>query len=263
VPANPYRGLHAFQEADVDYFFGRTTATELLVQAVNRQPLVAVIGASGSGKSSLVFAGLVPRLRQRQQWLIVSCRPKDQPFYQLALALVQFFYTDPLARAEKLSRFHQGLNRGEISLKSIVDSSLLDQPNQRLLLIIDQFEELYTLNPLDVQTAFVNSLIELIPLTPPSTLNSTVVLTLRADFMNQAVSHVQLAQALNTYPSEILGPMTVAELRAVIEQPAARQGVELEEGLTDRILKELEAAPGYLPLLEFALTQLWEQHHCH
>lgn len=135
------------------------------------------------------------------------------------LALVQFFYTDPLEKAGKLSRFHHGLQSGEILLKYIVDSSLLAKPDQRLLLVIAQFEELYTLNPLAVQTAFVERLLELIPLTPPTTLTSTVVLTLRADFMNQA----PFAQALNAYPSQMLGPMTVAELRTVIEPPLSKE----------------------------------------
>jgi hypothetical protein len=97
--------------------------------------------------------------------------------------------------------------------------------------------------------------------TTASASSVTLLVTLRADFMGQALAHPLLAQGLRTYHPAILGPMAGADLHAAIEKPAATQGVTLEAGLTQRILQDLGQEPGHLPLLEFALTQLWERRH--
>jgi len=150
-PPCPYRGLFAFKEPDAPLFFGRELFVSRLVETVPTQPLTAVIGPSGSGKSSVVFAGLLARLRQQEPgWPIVTLRPSSQPFQALAEALLPLLEPD-LSQAAWIAEsisLAAGLRIGEPAL-SAVTRQILDQSPQteRLLLVIDQFEELYTLCP--------------------------------------------------------------------------------------------------------------------
>jgi WD40 repeat protein/transcriptional regulator with XRE-family HTH domain len=207
-PPCPYRGLAAFRAEDAAFFFGRAAVAERLAGAVPTAPLVALVGPSGSGKSSVVMAGLsgcFPNL--------TVIRPGARPLDALA---------------------------------AVPASALL---------VVDQFEELYTLCPdAGERRQFVAELLR----RPPAVDCGSVVLTLRADFLGHALGDRLLADALqgNTV---VLGPMTRDELRQAIEGPAALQGVSFEAGLVERILRDVRDEPGNLPLLEFALTALWEQ----
>src|SRR5208283_3547985 len=148
----PYRGLLHFREEDAPFFFGREGTLDKLASAVQRQPFVAVVGASGSGKSSVVRAGLVPRLRsdRRTAWETIILVPTDQPLKALARALVPLLEpmmseVDRLVEAAKLT---EHLRSGTISLYDIVERILEKQSGiDRLLIVVDQFEELYTLTP--------------------------------------------------------------------------------------------------------------------
>ncbi|MDX2214374.1 MAG: CHAT domain-containing protein [Oculatellaceae cyanobacterium bins.114] len=264
IPACPYRGLTAFQETDAPFFFGREALAEKWVDLVQQRPLVAVIGASGSGKSSLVLAGLVPRLRSQSCWQIAILRPGNHPFARLAEQLIPLLEpglreTDQLIEGNKLAI---ALQQGTVALADVIDRIIQKQTvhsqtrPQRVLLVVDQFEELYTLcSNNEERQQFQDCL-----LTATSRTSAlTLVLTLRADFLEYALAHRTFAQALQQFSPELLTPMTRAELQAVIERPAASLGIHYAEGLTERILDAVEAAPGYLPLLEFALTLLWEQ----
>ena len=147
----PYRGLLHFREEDAPFFFGREAAIDKLMDAVQRQPFVAVVGASGSGKSSVVRAGLVPRLRsdRRTAWETVILVPTDQPLKALARALVPLLEptmgeVDRLAEATKLAEHFRSET---ISLYDIVERILEKQSGtDRMLIVVDQFEELYTLD---------------------------------------------------------------------------------------------------------------------
>lgn len=269
LPPSPYRGLFAFQEKDAPYFFGREKITDRLAEVVPRRSLTAIIGPSGTGKSSLLFAGLVPRLRRKNDWLIVDFRPGAEPLQALAAALVPWLEPDMseidhLIEARKLAK---ALCWEELTLADVSAHILTKQPEtQHLLLIIDQFEELYTLCPqpeirppfLDVFLAATRAVIE-----PESPLNTRPVpqlhllLTLRADFVGQALVYRPFADALQDADIK-LGPMIREELARAIEQPALMQGVTFETGLIDRILDDVGRQPGNLPLLEFTLTTLWE-----
>ncbi len=143
----PYRGLLAFQEQDRDYFFGRERFVETLFRVVHQQPLVALIGASGSGKSSVVFAGLIPQLREAGIWLIESFRPQSQPFYGLASALVRLLKPelDAIQQPGRAAQLLKDIEEGNLTLPQVVASILERHPHKRLLLVIDQFEEVYTL----------------------------------------------------------------------------------------------------------------------
>lgn len=259
IPPCPYRGLLAFREQDAPYFFGRKAFTQQLVEAASSKPLTAVIGPSGSGKSSVVFAGLLPRLRIEGHWTILSFHPGHRPFHALAAALIQLLEpqkseTDRLIESNKLAR---SLQQGELALQDVVEMVIQKQPETRLLLVVDQFEELYTLcRELEVRQRWLDELSRtVLPLPQHRLLAFHIVLTLRANFLAQVLSYRPFADALH-YADLKLGPMNEHELQAVIEKPAEHLHVRLEEGLTRRILHETHEG-GQLPLLEFALTLLW------
>jgi WD40 repeat protein/energy-coupling factor transporter ATP-binding protein EcfA2 len=229
----------------------------MLVEAVQKQSLVAVIGPSGSGKSSVVFAGLIPQLRSERTWLIEAFRPGDRPFRNLAAKLVplletQMSETDQLLEINKLAT---ALRQGDLRLRDAIARILEKKSGDRLLLVVDQFEELYTLcRDARERLLFLDNLLEASDCTP----NFTLVLTLRADFLGQALSYRPFGDALQ-YADLKLSPMNHEELQAAVEQPAAMLGVTIESGLTERILEAVSTQPGDLPLLEFALNQLWSK----
>jgi WD40 repeat protein len=262
-PACPYRGLYAFQEEDAPFFFGRELFTEQLVTAVHNQSIVAVIGPSGSGKSSVVYAGLVAQLREDKNWTIAAFRPGSQPFQALAAELIPLLEpdlgeTDRLVQTRKLAT---ALSQRDVSLVEVIDRSL-DKHSQagRLLLVADQFEELYTLcSDPELRHRFLDMLLEVVDIQQFRRSPSfTLVLTLRVDFLGQALSHRPFADALQDADVK-LGPMTRQELGRAIANPARKQRVAFESGLVARILDDVGDEPGNLPLLEFALTALWER----
>ncbi len=264
VGASPYRGLAAFRETDAALFFGREAFTEQLTLAVQERGLVAVIvGPSGSGKSSTVFAGLLPQLRDDVAWLIVETRPGNRPFYALADALLPHL-EEALSEADRLiesQKVAQAMRTGELPLFQIVNRALKQRPEaQRLLLVIDQFEELFTLRPdPEAQRLYLDELLAAAEAGAAYRRSPLVLLlTLRADFMGQALTHRPFADALQE-GSLLLGPMNRLELQAAVEKPAEQQGAAFETGLVQRILDDVGQEPGNLPLLEFALTLLWER----
>jgi hypothetical protein len=143
----PYRGLSAFQEKDADYFYGREQTTKKLCQMVDKKPLTTVLGSSGSGKSSLVFAGLIPQLKKQQKWVISTFRPGDRPFYALAAGLMPLLDNrlDEIDLLEKTRKLADALKDGKIELRDVFENIHKKQCDQNMLLISDQFEELYTL----------------------------------------------------------------------------------------------------------------------
>lgn len=147
IPLNPYQGLSAFGEEDADFFFGQEEFVNNLVEITHKQALVAVVGPSGSGKSSVVYAGLIPKLRKEGNWLIEFFRPGKEPFVQLAFTLVR--QLEPEAGETQQLREAVGLasdmRNGRITLQPVVSRILERNPDKRLLLVADQFEELYTL----------------------------------------------------------------------------------------------------------------------
>jgi len=258
IPTCPYRGLFAFREEDAPFFFGRETFTAQLLEAVHRKQLVAVIGASGSGKSSVVFAGLIPQLRCQDHQLIISHRPGEQPFLSLAMVLIpdlepQKSETEQLIESHKLAI---ALRSKELNLLDVIKRILQKNSSKtQLLWVIDQFEELYTLcSNGEERQQWLESLLAAIKGIP----QLRIVITLRADFLGKAIAYRPFADALQNADVK-LGPMNRDELQRAITQPVEKMGMLIEEGLTDRILDAVEGEPGNLPLLEFALTLLWEK----
>ena len=261
VGACPYRGLAAFREADAPFYCGREAFIGQLEQAVRRQALTAVIvGSSGSGKSSALFAGLLPRLREEGGWQFALLRPGAQPFYALAGALLPLLEpglseTDHLAETRNLA---ERLAKKEVSLVQVVERIHEKAPETgQLLLVVDQFEELYTLcADAAAQQAFIDELLAAAEASKGRRPSPCVILlTLRADFMGQALAYRPFADALQE-GSLLMGPMTRQELRVAIEKPAEMQGAAFEAGLVERILDDVGDKPGNLPLLEFTLTLL-------
>jgi hypothetical protein len=258
----PYRGLRPFREEDAPFFVGREAFAARLLEAVGRHPLVAVLGASGSGKSSVVRAGLVPQLRRGASgrvWDVVTLVPGDRPLHALAAALIpllepEMTETDRLAEVGKLAEY---LGEGRVALRDVVARALDKQPGtDRLLLVADQWEELYTLSREEpARRRFID---EVLDATARGALS--VVLTLRGDFFGHVLSDRSLSDRLQGAGVN-LGPMTRDELERAVEAPAHQVGLTFEPGLVNRILDDVREEPGNLPLLEFVLTELWEKRH--
>ncbi|MAT98710.1 MAG: hypothetical protein CL608_16325 [Anaerolineaceae bacterium] len=259
----PYLGLFAFGEDDATNFFGRETFTERLLDIVQRRQLVAIVGASGSGKSSVVFAGLVAKLRHNQDWHILTFRPGAHPFQALADALVA--EQNPTQTREErqpaTNQLANKLQQKKVQLVPLLHQILLaHKPAKQLLIVSDQFEEIYTLcTDQDVRRAFLALLLETLDVAQFRQMPLfTLVLTLRTDFLSQAIAYRPLADALQNADIK-LGPMTRRELSQAIAAPARRHGLLFESGLVARILDDVGDEPGNLPLLQFALKELWEK----
>ena len=256
IPPNPYLGLSAFGEKDAAFFFGREKFTDELFEMAHHQQLVAVIGASGSGKSSVVFAGLIPKLREEGFWLIESLRPKSEPFDELALALVRQLEPnlDGVEKVIKVGKLAESLKKGEVKLHLLASQILENKPSKRFLLVVDQFEELYSqCQDIEEQQHFIDTLLAAV-----HQKSITLVFTLRADFYGYVLSYRPFSNALQQIAFKPLGLMEQEELKLAIEQPAQKLNVQLQTHLAKRILDDVGNEPGNLPLLEFALTQLWD-----
>jgi WD40 repeat protein len=261
LAACPYRGLEVFREQDAAVFFGRADVVATLQQMVAQQPFVALIGASGSGKSSVVYAGLLPYLRKQPGQLIAAFRPGTEPFRAVAAAVLPLLEPEltETERLIELRKLADALTQAQLSLSEILERiRQKSQPAPRLLLFTDQFEELYTLCPAGAsRQRFLDGMLQTCEVSKTSQVSW--LLTLRADFLAQVLDYDPLAKMLDKYPPKLLGRMNEEQLRTVIEDPAHKAGVTLEASLSDHILREVGQEPGNLPLLEFALTALWQR----
>ena len=258
----PYRGLEVFREEDAPFFFGREAFAKDLCAAVADQSLVAVVGRSGSGKSSVVRAGLVPALRRSdgdQVWEIVTLLPGAQPLQALAGALLPLLEPEmtEIDRLVEINKQAGHLAAGDLQLHQVINRLLAKQPGtDRLLLLIDQWEELYTQSKDESARCNVARFIDVL-LDAAEAAPVTVVLTLRADFYGDALLHRGLADRLRQAVVN-LGPMNREELERAVTLPAEKIGLSFDTGLVERLLDDVGDEPGNLPLMEFALKELWE-----
>jgi transcriptional regulator with XRE-family HTH domain len=262
-PQVPYVGLNTYQENDAALFFGRETLVATLVDQVRDRGLLVVLGPSGSGKSSVVLAGLLPALKQgalpgSERWTYITLKPGPRPLESLTAAIEQ-------------------LRDGDRSGDSAVDTLLADDdqallrvaeqlgmaPDERLVLVIDQFEELWSLAPAEQAAcaAFTceqqQPFIRLLLAAATNSGSITIILTLRADFLHRAAEDGALARAIGQHDL-VVGPMGADELRRAIERPAQLAGGALEPGLADELIAQVAGRPGALPLLEYTLLELWK-----
>ncbi len=254
----PFKGLAFFDEDDTHLFFGRAAlAASLSAQvqtlfspAYTGWRFLAVVGASGSGKSSLVRAGLVPVLRPILGDAIHVFTPTTRPLEALALSLTR---TAPGVAAT--ATLLDDLGRDPRSLH--LAAARLAQASQapRLLLVVDQFEEMFTLCRNEGERrAFIDNLLCAAQSPGPT----AVVIALRADFYAQCAPYDALREALSQ-GQQYIGAMGAAELRQAIEEPARGHGWSFEPGLVDLMLREVGDAPGALPLLSHALLETWQR----
>jgi WD40 repeat protein/serine/threonine protein kinase/two-component SAPR family response regulator len=255
-PTNPYKGLLAFQEADAANFFGREALVQQLLERLDGRGnrFLAVVGPSGSGKSSIVKAGLIPKLRQgalpgSDDWYIAEMMPGNRPFDELERALWHLAVEPPASLIEPMQRDAGGILR---TIRRI----LPDAPETQLLLVIDQFEELFTLVEAGGERdLFLDGLMAAIG-APHSPVR--LVVTLRADYYDRPLEYQVLGQMLKEN-TEIVLPLNTIELASAIREPARRVGVSLEEGLDVSIVAEVADQPGALPLVQYAMTELFER----
>ena len=254
--APPYLGLRNFDEGDAARFFGRSADVSRLLDRLTATRFLVVLGASGSGKSSLVRAGLIPALRRgllpgSDSWAIRVFRPGEKPLERLADALVDL---DGHLVAD---RTLQQLERDEAALNDLVARAVEDGLDaDRVLLVVDQFEEVFTLcSDTTRRQAFVAALTTAAT-TPGGRM--LIVATLRADFYPRLADHPLLSDLASSHQF-LVTPMDEVGLGAAIEGPARTVGLTLEPGLTETILRDVARRPGALPMLGQALLELWQR----
>jgi serine/threonine protein kinase/DNA-binding XRE family transcriptional regulator len=255
---NPYCGLRAFTESDAANFFGRETLVqELLSQLSDGSDLerfLVVIGPSGSGKSSLVKAGLLPALRRgglpgSENWFIVDLTPGSQPWAEVADALQRVAVNPTPDLLVQLQKDNRGLLR-------MATHCLPEDGETELVLLVDQFEELFTLVEEEaVREAFLQSLVTAV-LDPHSRLR--IVITLRADFTDRPLQYVDFGELMEQRLALVL-PLTPDELTQAITKPVEKLGMAMSPELVSTIIQDVGNQPGMLPLLQYALTELFEQ----
>ena len=255
-PRNPYKGLRAFTEADVEDFFGRERLVDRLVDTLDQTGttgrIAAVVGPSGIGKSSVVRAGLLPAVRRgvvagSDRWFVTTMMPGRDPFEELAGALLRVASSVPENLMKQLSEDHRGIAR-------IVKAIAPDDGD--ILVVIDQFEELFTIieDP-SVTRLFLDALEHAVT---DARCPLRVVLTMRADFWDRPLRHGSFARLIEASTIHVTA-LAPDELERAIVTPAHRVGCEFEPGLVSEIVADITDQPGALPLLQFALTELWER----
>ncbi|HSI31425.1 MAG TPA: protein kinase, partial [Miltoncostaeaceae bacterium] len=250
----PYRGLEAFREEDADLFFGREEDVSRLVERLRATRFLAVLGASGSGKSSLVAAGLIPAVRRGalpggESWRVLSLTPGAKPLNALAAQLRHLPGSGSPSAAD--------LAADERCLDLAVARAVEGRPpDDRVLVVVDQLEEAFTLcSDEGERAAFLGNLMYAASI-PGG--RCVVVVAMRADFYARLAEHPEL-RSLVAAQQVLLGALDARGLRRAIEQPAARAGLELEPGLTRRILTDVADRPGTLPLMEHLLVEVWQR----
>jgi DNA-binding SARP family transcriptional activator/WD40 repeat protein len=241
----PFRGLAPFDSAHAEYFFGRERLVAALAARLVGSTLMAVVGPSGSGKSSVVRAGLLPSLADgalpgSERWPQVLMRPGERPLAELGRAVARVAPgggerdgDDPLAR----------------SLASL-------RPDERLVLAVDQLEEIFTACRDEAERAAFTE--ALAALADDSDQRVVVILAIRGDFCGRCAEYAALSEGMSAN-TMFVGPMRRDELRRAIELPARRAGLRVEPRLTSALIGDVADEPGGLPLLSTTLVELWEE----
>jgi WD40 repeat protein/energy-coupling factor transporter ATP-binding protein EcfA2 len=252
----PYRGLQTFDEDHAEFFFGRDADIQRVIEKLKQTRFLAVVGPSGSGKSSLVRAGLLPALKRgvlpdSDTWKFRVFTPTAHPLTQLAANLLRLY------PQEAMHKTLDQMSADERTLHLAVSLSLAEAAvTERVVWVVDQFEEVFTLcQDRHEREQFINNL--LYAASVPDG-RCVILLTLRADFYHKCSAYPELSARIGAQQF-LVSLMGVDNLRQAIEEPAWHVGLEFEPGLISTILNDVESQPGALPLLEHALLELWER----
>lgn len=252
----PYVGLEAFGENEKEFFFGRTADIKNLIDLIEKMPLIVVLGASGSGKSSLVMGGVLPRLKESISLnlrIIPPFTPGNTPLFHLMRAVQNGGDgTDKLIETDI-----QHLRKNPTYLSVMLGGA--SAPSA--LITIDQFEELFTLVGQDDRDIFVNCLAQFLEAKP----NHRIILTMREEFKDY-MSGLGVLYEKYIKPNDawyFIRPMGYEELREVIEEPAKRVNLQFQPGIVDDLIQKVLGQPTVLPLLQFTLRALWENRPNH
>ncbi|WP_119071481.1 nSTAND1 domain-containing NTPase [Aggregatilinea lenta] len=258
---NPYKGLYAFTEADADDFYGRNAlVNSLIARLAEDNPFarfLAVVGPSGSGKSSVVRAGLIPALRADRlegsaNWFVAEMLPGAHPLDEVEITLNRLASTSGLNLLPTLREDERGLLRAV--------REVLPDENSTLLLVIDQFEEIFTLVEDPADAWFFMDSLYAAATDPRSPLR--IVITLRADFYDRPLMHSDFSRLMSER-TEVVVPLNREELLQAITQPAEKVHVALDPDLTAAMVADVHDQPGALPLLQYALTELFDRRTDH
>ena len=246
---NPYKGLMPFDLGDAEDFFGRKDVVADLVGRLSTGRFVTVVGSSGSGKSSVVRAGVLPALMANaelggQPWFGVTMTPGSDPFGALEAALLRIAVNPPPTLLDQLTADVRGIVRA-------VDRTLPDDRSD-LLLLVDQFEELWTVSPPEERERFLSALTEAIR---DSQSRVRIVATLRADFYDRPLADPDFGSLLAEH-AVALPALTAADLEEVIVGPARRVGLEIEPSVVAEFVRAGTSDAASLPLIQFTLTEL-------
>lgn len=253
ITGSPYPGLRAFREDESALFFGRTPEIHALLDILSNNRFLAVIGASGSGKSSLVRAGVLPQLAEKtgaKRWDWLRFTPGeigDDPFMALSDQLMPALETLKLTKREIATQLQKRGNIDQMAEKYLAQKPATDE----LVLFIDQFEELFTLVAECHRQRFIN-LLERAEQSP----HLRVILTVRADFHEHCLNYAALARLINTGAWHLASP-DISALWQMIDEPAKAAGLQFESGLIEQILRDTGTGSGALALMAFALEQLY------
>jgi len=266
--ACPYRGLEVFDVEHAPFFFGREALSEWLVNKVRpkvtgqENRFLAIVGASGSGKSSLARAGMLAALKsgaldRSAAWPLVVFKPGRDPVESLSVALAALPGGASLIKDTRDLLNIEAFGDDPKSLHTLARLALRDAPRScRLFVLVDQAEEVFTLcEDAAARRAFFDALLYAATVADGQTI---VVLTMRADLYGKCASHPALAAAMSDHHL-LVGPMTEDEITRAIERPALLAGGEFESGLVGMLLQDVEGQAGALPLLQFALMELWRR----
>jgi WD40 repeat protein/serine/threonine protein kinase len=259
APLNPYKGLRPFATADARNYFGREALIRRLLARLGKTAassrFLAIVGPSGSGKSSLMHAGLVPALGRgevagSERWFIAQMTPGARPLDELEVCLIRLAAYQPGNLREQLARDENGLLRAA--------EIILPRDDSELVLVIDQFEELFTLT--GDEAARRHFLAVLTSAVSDSHSRIRVVIALRADYYDRPLHYPLFGDLVRRHMETVL-PLSVEELDQAIVRPAEQAGVVCQAGLAAAIIDDVLYQPGGLPLLQYALTELFEQRH--
>jgi len=252
---NPFPGLRPFQAEESHLFFGRENYIDTIFTKLNSFHFVSIVGNSGSGKSSLLRAGVIPRLKKQPNWIIATMRPGKSPVEELHHTISEIIEQNPdrirnISDEEQLNILHNN----QLGLVQVLRNNL--PQGKQLLLVVDQFEELFRFHSEkeDLAHQFVNLLLGAIN---QRDVNISVIITLRSDFIGECEQFIGLPEAINQ--GQFLIPrMKTEELQLSITGPVELCGHRISPRLVQQLLKDVGSNPDQLPILQHVLMRTWE-----